>query len=79
MKIRPRRFKKHIGRTGFDDPHEADYGTQTADGETTLIGPAPSLDDKAAVAEAKDVAMARFGRELADTLRLLREKQRVPD
>lgn len=55
------------------------YGTQTADGETTLIGPAPSLDDKAAVAEAKDVAMARFGRELADTLRLLREKQRVPD
>jgi len=53
------------------------YGTQTAEGETTLIGPAPSLDDRAAVAEAKDVAMARFGRELADTLRLLREKQRV--
>jgi len=53
------------------------YGTQTADGETTLIGPAPSLDDKAAVAEAKDVAMARFGRELADTLRLLREKARA--
>ena len=53
------------------------YGTQTAEGETTLIGPAPSLDDKAAVAEAKDVAMARFGRELADMLRALREKQRV--
>ncbi len=53
------------------------YGTQTAEGETTLIGPAPSLDDKAAVAEAKDVAMARFGRELADTLRLLREKARA--
>ena len=52
------------------------YGTQTAEGETTLIGPAPSLDDKAAVAEAKDVAMTRFGRELADTLRLLKEKQR---
>lgn len=53
------------------------YGTQTAEGETTLIGPAPSLDDRAAVAEAKDVAMARFGRELADMLRLLKEKQRV--
>ncbi|MBS0169727.1 MAG: hypothetical protein JSR62_05180 [Nitrospira sp.] len=53
------------------------YGTQTAEGETTLIGPAPSLDDKAAVAEAKDVAMARFGRELADTLRLLKEKQKA--
>lgn len=53
------------------------YGTQTAEGETTLIGPAPSIDDKTAVAEAKDVAMARFGRELADTLRLLREKQKV--
>jgi len=53
------------------------YGTQTADGETTLIGPAPSLDDRTAVAEAKDVAMARFGRELADTLRLLRDKQRL--
>lgn len=53
------------------------YGTQTAEGETTLIGPAPSLEDKAAVAEAKDVAMARFGRELADMLRLIKEKQRV--
>ncbi len=53
------------------------YGTQTADGETTLIGPAPSLEDKAAVAEAKDVAMERFGKELADMLRLLREKQRL--
>lgn len=53
------------------------YGTQTAEGETTLIGPAPSIDDKTAVAEAKDVAMARFGRELADMLRLLREKQKA--
>ncbi|MCS6296143.1 MAG: hypothetical protein H8K09_07930 [Nitrospira sp.] len=53
------------------------YGTQTAEGETTLIGPAPSLDDKAAIAEAKDVAMTRFGKELADTLRLLRDKQRI--
>lgn len=55
------------------------YGTQTAEGETTLIGPAPSLEDRAAIAEAKDVAMARFGRELADMLRLLREKQRIPN
>ncbi len=53
------------------------YGTQTAEGETTLIGPAPSLEDKTAVAEAKDVAMARFGKEIADMLRVLREKQRV--
>ncbi len=53
------------------------YGTQTAEGETTLIGPAPSLEDKNAVAEAKDVAMTRFGRELTDMLRLLREKQRL--
>ncbi len=53
------------------------YGSQTAEGETTLIGPAPSLDDKAAIAEAKDVAMARFGRELADMLRELREKQKA--
>ncbi len=53
------------------------YGTQRAEGETTLIGPAPSLEDRAAIAEAKDVAMARFGRELADMLRLLREKQKA--
>ncbi|MBA2487275.1 MAG: hypothetical protein H0V35_14515 [Nitrospira sp.] len=53
------------------------YGTQTAEGETTLIGPAPSLEDTKAIAEAKDVAMARFGRELADMLRLLREKQKA--
>ncbi len=51
------------------------YGTQTAEGETTLIGPATSLDDKSAVAEAKDVALERFSKELADMLRLLREKQ----
>lgn len=54
------------------------YGTQTAEGETTLIGPAPSLDDRTAVAEAKDVALARFGKELAEMLRLLREKQQSP-
>ena len=53
------------------------YGTQTAEGETTLIGTAPSLEDKTAVAEAKDVAFERFGKELAEMLRLLREKQRV--
>jgi len=52
------------------------YGTQTAEGETTLIGPAPSLEDRDAVAEAKDVAMERFGKEVADMLRLVREKQR---
>ena len=52
------------------------YGTQTAEGETTLIGPASSLEDKVAIAEAKDVAMERFGKELAEMLRLLREKQR---
>jgi hypothetical protein len=54
------------------------YGTQTAEGETTLIGPAPSLEDKDAIAEAKDVALGRFGKELADMLRLLRDKQRAP-
>lgn len=53
------------------------YGTQTAEGETTLIGPAPLLEDKDAIVEAKDVALERFGKELADMLRLLREKQRV--
>ena len=53
------------------------YGTQTSEGETTLIGPAPSLNNRAAVAEAKDVAMARFGRELADMLRELKEKQKA--
>ena len=52
------------------------YGTQTAEGETTLIGPASSLEDRAAIAEAKDVALERFGKELADMLRVLREKQR---
>jgi hypothetical protein len=52
------------------------YGTQTAEGETTLVGPATSLEDKAAIAEAKDVALERFGKELADMLRVLREKQR---
>lgn len=51
------------------------YGTQTAEGETTLIGPAPLLEDKNAIAEAKDVALERFGKELADMLRLLRDKQ----
>lgn len=53
------------------------YGTQTAEGETTLIGPATSLEDRAAIAEAKDVALARFGKELAETLRLLKEKQKA--
>lgn len=53
------------------------YGTQTAEGETTLIGPAPSIDDKTAVAEAKDVALERFGKELADMLRELKEKQKA--
>ena len=53
------------------------YGTQTAEGETTLIGPATSLEDKAAIAEAKDVALERFARELAEMLRLLRDKQRA--
>ena len=53
------------------------YGTQTAEGETTLVGPAPSLEDRTAVAEAKDVALERFSKELAEMLRLLREKQRA--
>lgn len=52
------------------------YGTQTAEGETTLIGPATSLEDRDAIAEAKDVALERFGKEAADMLRLVREKQR---
>ena len=53
------------------------YGTQTAEGETTLVGPAPSLEDKTAVAEAKDVAFERFGKELADMLRELKERQKT--
>lgn len=52
------------------------YGTQTAEGETTLVGPATSLEDRDAIAEAKDVALERFGKEVADMLRLVREKQR---
>ncbi|GMV49838.1 hypothetical protein FBQ96_11025 [Nitrospirales bacterium NOB] len=55
------------------------YGTQTAEGETTLIGPAPSLEDRDAIAEAKDVALERFGREVAEMVRLVREKQRAAD
>jgi hypothetical protein len=62
--------------TLWDVPSGYLYGTQTAEGETTLIGPAASLEDKAAIAEAKDVAIERFGKELADMLRVLREKQR---
>jgi hypothetical protein len=53
------------------------YGTQTAEGETTLIGPATSLEDRAAIAEAKDVALVRFGKEIAEMLRLLKEKQKA--
>lgn len=53
------------------------YGTQTAEGETTLIGPATSLEDRDAIAEAKDVALERFGKEVADMLRLVREKSRT--
>ncbi len=52
------------------------YGTQTAEGETTLAGPATLLEDTSAIAEAKDVALAKFGKEIAETLRSLREKQR---
>ena len=37
----------------------------------------PSIDDKTAVAEAKDVALERFGKELADMLRELKEKQKA--
>ncbi len=55
------------------------YGTQTAEGETTLIGPATSLEDKVAIAEAKDVALERFAKEVAEMLRLIKEKQRVPN
>lgn len=51
------------------------YGTQTAEGETTLIGPATSLEDRTAIAEAKEVALDRFGKETAGMLRLLKEKQ----
>ncbi len=53
------------------------YGAQTAEGETTLIGPASSLEDRVAIAEAKDLALERFGKELAEMLRVLREKQRA--
>lgn len=53
------------------------YGTQTAEGEATLIGPATSLEDRSAIAGAKDVALARFGKEIPETLRLLREKQKA--
>jgi hypothetical protein len=52
-------------------------GTQTAEGETTLIGPAPFIDDQAAITEAKDVAFDRFEKEIVDMLRLVREKQRI--
>ena len=47
------------------------YGTQLAEGDATLIGPATSLDDRAAIAEAKDVALKRFGKALVGTLRTL--------
>ena len=47
------------------------YGTQLAEGDATLIGPATSLDDRAAIAEAKDAALKRFGKALVETLRTL--------
>ncbi len=53
------------------------YGTQTAEGETTLIGPATSLEDRDAIAEAKELALERFGKEIAGMLRLLNEKQKA--
>jgi hypothetical protein len=50
------------------------FGTQTAEGETTLVGPAPFVDDQKAIAQAKDVALDRFEKEIVDMLRLVREK-----
>ena len=51
---------RDANRRGRDNPHR----------------PGDVTEDKAAIAEAKDVAMERFGKELADMLRVLREKQR---
>jgi len=51
------------------------FGTQTAEGETTLVGPAPFVDDQKAIAQAKDVALDRFEKEIVDMLRLVRENQ----
>lgn len=52
-------------------------GTQTAEGETTLVGPAPFVEDQDAIARAKDVALDRFDREIVDMLRLIKEKSRA--
>ena len=52
------------------------YGTQQAEGEITLVGPAVSLEDRAAIAQAKDVALERFGKAIVEALRRLNEKQR---
>ncbi len=53
------------------------FGTQTAEGEATLVGPAPFVEDQRATAQAKDVALDRFEREIVDMLRLVREKARA--
>ncbi len=53
------------------------YGSQTAEGETTLVGPAPFVDDGEAVAQAKAAAMERFSKEIVAMLRLVREKTRA--
>lgn len=51
------------------------YASPRAEGESTLVGPATSLEDRDAIAEAKRVALIKFGKELAETLELLKGKQ----
>ena len=53
------------------------FGTQSTEGETTLVGPAPFVEDQSAIAKAKEVALDRFDREIVDMLRLVREKSRA--
>ncbi|HVG03080.1 MAG TPA: hypothetical protein VM842_09320 [Nitrospira sp.] len=53
------------------------YATPRAEGETTLVGPATSLEDRTAIAEAKRLALEKFGSAFADTLRRLKENHRV--
>jgi hypothetical protein len=49
------------------------YASPRAEGETTLVGPATSLEDRDAIAEAKKQALEKFGSALADTLQRLNE------
>ncbi|HEX2055237.1 MAG TPA: hypothetical protein VHF07_02010 [Nitrospiraceae bacterium] len=50
------------------------YGTQAAEGTARSVGPAASLEDREVVARAKAAALASFSEDLANVLRVMRER-----